>query len=178
MPSRTDLLITNLQESVKRLQTYMLTGLGASLFFALLAFSSEKGVTLQMPAVGSSLPISANLALAFALTVYWVAGSVSSLLVARVNRLVHILGKRGSPELVEAALLYPSVATFRVYGPRLGLALLPPTLVIIGSVQLWGDRLWSYLPMIGLLLLALPFLVLGFQLRTAIGGYPPDEFGD
>lgn len=177
MPSKSDLLVSNLQESVKVLQTLMLSGLGASLFFALLAFSSSREVILQAPAVGSSLPISTNIAYAIALSVYWIAGLMATLLVARANRLVFALRKE-SPGLVEPTLLYPSVVTLRVYGPRLGLSLLPPILVIIGAIRLWGDRLLSHQPLIGLAFLALPFLVLALQLRRAIGGYEPSAWGD
>jgi len=177
MPTRTELLISNLQESVKNLQRYMLSGLGAALFFGLLAFSGEKGVTLQFPAVATSLPISTSVAFAVALSLYWVAGLMATLLVARANRLVHTL-RDDSPELLEAVLLYPSVVTLRVYGPRLVLSLLPAALVLAGSVRLWGAQLLSPLPIIGLAFLALPFLVLTFQLRTAIGGYAPSPWGD
>jgi len=177
MPSKVDLLVSNVQQSVKSLQMYMLSGLSASLFFALLAFSGAKEVTLQAPAVGSALQISASVAFGVALTVYWVAGLMASTLVGRANRLVHLLHKE-APDLVEPALLYPSVVTLRVYGPRLGLCLLPAVLVILGSAQLWGRQLLSYLPVAGLIFLALPFLVLTFQLRTAIGGYSPSGFGD
>ena len=177
MPSKTDLLISNLQESVKNLQTYMLSGLAASLFFILLAFSGETGVTLQMPAVGTSLPISTSVAFAVALSAYWVAGFMATLLVVRANRLAHVLHAE-SPELLEATLLYPSVVTFRVYGPRLVLAMLPAVLVVIGSIRLWGTQLLAIEPIIGLAFLALPFLVLKYQLRTAIGGYSPSQWGD
>jgi len=177
MPSKVDLLVINLQESVKSLQMFMLSGLGASLFFALLAFSGAKEVTLQAPAVGSAVPISTSVAFAVALSVYWIAGLMATLLVARANRLVHVL-REESPELVEPALLYPSVVTLRVYGPRLGLSLLPAILVVAGSVRLWGSQLLSYLPIIGIMFLALPFVVLAFQLRTAIGGYLPSAWGD
>jgi hypothetical protein len=146
----------------------MLSGLGASLSFCLLAFSGAKEVTLQAPTVGSSLPISPNVAFAVALSVYWIAGFMATLLVARANRLVHVL-REESPELVEPVLLYPSVVTLRVYGPRLGLVLLPAILVVVGEVRLWGSQLLSYRPIIGLAFLALSFLVLAFQLRTAIG---------
>ena len=177
MPNRVDILVSNLEESVKSLQAFMLGGLGASLFFCLLAFSGAKEVTLQAPAVGSSLPVSTSAAFAVALSVYWIAGLMGSLLVARANRLVHVL-REESPELVESVLLYPSVVTLRVHGPRLGLALLPAILVVVGSVRLWGAELISYWPVVGLFLLAAPFLVLAFELRTAIGGYKPSRWGD
>jgi hypothetical protein len=177
MPTKTDLLVSNLQETIKSLQMFMLSGLGAALFFVLLAFSSKKEVTLQAPAVGSSLPISSNIALALSLSVYWIAGLMATLLVARANRLVHILRKE-SPELVEPVLLYPSVVTLRVYGPRLGLAILPAVLVIVGSVQFWGRQLYSLWPAIGLFFLAVPFPILAIELRSAIGGYTPSYWGD
>lgn len=177
MPSKADLLVSNLQESVKSLQMFMLSGLGASLFFALLTFSGTKEVTLHAPAVGSALQISTSIAFGVALSVYWIAGLMATLLVARANRLVHVL-REVSPELVEPTLLYPSVVTLRVYGPRLGLCLLPAILVLVGSVQLWGSQLLSYWPIIGLIFLILPFVVLAFQLRAAIGGYAPSSWGD
>ena len=102
---------------------------------------------------------------------------MATLLVARANRLVHVL-REEAPELVEPALLYPSIVTLRVYGPRLGLSLLPAILVIGGSVQWWGSQLLSSKPIIGLVFLARPFLVLAFELRTAIGGYAPSVWGN
>ena len=74
---------------------------------------------LQEPAAGSSVPIATNVAFAIALSVYWIASRMATLLVARANRLVHALHDV-SPDLVEAVLLYPSLVTLRVYGPRWG----------------------------------------------------------
>jgi hypothetical protein len=75
-------------------------------------------------------------------------------------------------------LLYPSVVTLRVHGPRLGLALLPAILLVVGSIRLWGADLFSYWPVVGLFLLTAPFLVLAFELCTAIGGYSASRWGD
>ena len=177
MASRIDVLLSNLQETVKDLQKYMLAGLGASLFFLLLVYSGVREVPLQASAVGSSLPVSSSVAVAIALSVYWVAGSAATLFVARADRLVYEL-RKVDKDLADAALLFPSIVTLRVYGPRLVLALLPPLLVVVGSIGLWGKQLLGYWPLFGQIMFCMPYVVLAFQLRTAIGGFRPSAWGD
>ena len=177
MATRIDVLLANLQETLKNIQTFMLSGLGGALFFALLAFSGAKEVPMQAPAVGSSLPIKAGIALAIALSVYWIAGVMATLFVARANRLVYELRKQDK-DLADAALLFPSVATLRVYGPRIILALLPAVLAVVGSIEIWGKQLLSLWAVFGQIMLCLPYVILGFEFRTAIGGYHPSDWGD
>lgn len=175
MPTRIDLLLGNFQETVKLLQTYMVAGLGASAFFALLTTSSAKEVQMQAPAVGSSLPIPTSIAVAIALAVAWATGAMATLLVDRARRLAEVI-YREDQGLLHAALSYPSVAVLRSAGPRLFLALAPAVLLLIGSVSYWGSKLASYWPATGLVMLLIPHLVLTFELRTPIGGQHAHEW--
>src|SRR5438552_2082784 len=107
MASRIDLLVSSFQETVRLLQTYMVSGLGASFFFIVLVFSTAKEVTIQAPAVGSSLPVSTNLALTVALAIYWAAGMMCTLLVDRARRLSEVILKADA-EIHDAVLSMPS----------------------------------------------------------------------
>jgi len=175
MPTRIDLLLGNFQETVKLLQTYMITGLGASAFFVLLATSSATEVQMQAPAVGSSLPVPTSIAIAIALAVAWATGAMATLLVDRARRLAEVIHEEDQG-LLDAALSYPSVATLRSGGPRLFLALAPAVLLLVGSVSFWGMKFASYWPAVGLVALLLPHLVLAFELRSPIGGQHTHEW--
>jgi hypothetical protein len=168
MVSRIELLISNLQETVKDLQRYMLAGLGAALFFVLLAFSGTKEVPFEAPTIGVSMPLDARVGLAIALSVYWVSSVISTLFVARAKRLVSEI-RKVDEAIAEAALLFPSIVTLREYGPRLMMALLPAVFAVIGSIGLWGKQLLSYWPTVGQIMLSLPYIVLAVELRTSIG---------
>ncbi len=169
MATRIDLLITSLQESVRLLQRYMVTGLGAAAFFALLVATGTKEVHLQAPAVGSSLPVSTSLAIAISLAVYWSAGAMASVLVERARRLVRVMHGEDA-ELLSAALSYPAVPTLPSHGPRVFLTLAPAVLVVYATVGFWGVRIAALWPIFGLLLLILPYVVLTYELRKPLGG--------
>ena len=119
-PEGKALLVTSFHETVKLVQSYMLSGLGSSFFFVVLAFSGAANLTIQAPAMGSSVPVSTNLALTLALAIYWAAGSMCTLLVDRVRRISLVL-HYAAPSLHIAAHSFPSVVLLRSYGPRLGL---------------------------------------------------------
>ena len=172
-PEGKALLVTSFHETVKLVQSYMLSGLGSSFFFVVLAFSGAANLTIQAPAMGSSVPVSTNLALTLALAIYWAAGSMCTLLVDRVRRISLVL-HYAAPSLHIAAHSFPSVVLLRSYGPRLGLALLPPALVFVGAIALWGRSLIAVWPTLGLLILLLPFVILACQLWRPIGGDQTD----
>lgn len=169
MPTRIDLLLGNFQETVRMLQTYMVTALGASAFFVLLASSGTKEVQMQAPAVGSSLPVPTSIAIAVALAVSWATGAMATLLVDRARRLAQVIHAE-DPALFDAALSYPSTATLKSAGPRLFLAIAPAVLMFVGVVSFWGMQLASYWPAAGVVALLLPHLVLAYELRAPIGG--------
>jgi hypothetical protein len=172
-PGGKALLVTSFHETVKLIQTYMVSGLGASFFFAVLVFSDVSDLTIQAPAVGSSLPVSANLALALALAIYWAAGLMCTLLVDRAKRISLVL-QYAAPSLHIAAHSFPSVVLLRSYGPRCGLALCPAALVLVGGIALWGRSLLALWPAFGFVVLLLPFVVLVCQLWSPIGGNGTD----
>ena len=169
MPTRIDLLVGNFQETVKQLQTYMVTALGAAAFFVVLATSSVKEVQMQAPAVGSSLPVPTTIAIAIALAVSWAASAMATLLVDRARRLADVI-HREDAVLFDAILSYPSTATLKSAGPRLFLALAPAALMLIGAVAFWGMQLATYWRVVGVVALLLPSLILAYELRAAIGG--------
>ena len=168
-PDGKALVVTSFQETVKLLQNYMLSGLGSSFFFVVLAFSGSAELTIQAPVVSSSLPVSTNIALTLALAIYWAAGSMCTLLMDRARRISLVLHV-AAPGLHIAAHSFPSVVLLRSYGPRCVLALLPPALVSVGAIALWGRDLLALWPAFGFFMLLLPFVVLLCQLWRPIGG--------
>jgi hypothetical protein len=107
--------------------------------------------------------------------VFWVAGVVASNTISRADRIVDAL--KAWPEILEAVLTYPSIATTRIHGPRIGAAILPVILLVVAMAMegAWPSDLYSIL---GLLLLLSPYITIAIQLWSPIGGYQPDKTGD
>ena len=174
-----DILISNLKEALNQLQRYMVFGLGTSLFLLTLAGTEPGRLSGDSPGIklpGELLPVPVSLSVAVSVVVsaYWVAGWLATIMVSRANHIVERL--RDSPELLEAALTYPSIPTTRVHGPRIGLAILPA--LFVGIAVFITSRQDSSKKVFALIMLALPYIVLAIQLRTAIGGQRPDRHGD
>ncbi|MEE8403471.1 MAG: hypothetical protein V3R93_06930 [Candidatus Hydrothermarchaeaceae archaeon] len=171
------ILVENLRIVLNRIERYMVLGIGSSLFMVLLANAAPElvktGEGVEIP--GVFLATDPGLAATVVLAVYWIAGFMASYTVSRAERIVEALTK--SPDILEAALTYPSIATTRIHGPRIGAALLPPVLLIV-TLLIEGGWPESYNSVFGFFIFAAPYIVLAFQLRLPIGGYKPDKFGD
>jgi hypothetical protein len=169
-----DILVENLRATLDRTQRYMVWGLGSSLFLLLLTLAEPgPGEKVQLP--GGFIPAEPGIVALVVTAVYWVAGALATFGVARANRIIG--ARQARPEILEAALTYPSLPTIRVHGPRIGAALLPPILFLWAFFQESGlpDSSYSW---IGLLILLAPYGTLAFELRRALGGLAPDEHGD
>jgi len=170
------ILVENLREALRLIQRYLFLGLSAAMLTAVLPSRRELGDASVSVTLPGGLPaVPSELASAVAIVVYWVSGALATFTVARAKRIVTEL--RAYPELLAAALTYPSIPTTRVYGPRIGAALLPPVLMCWAAFRSGDLRLDE--GGVGALVLALlPYLVLIGQLWRAIGGGVPDYHGD
>lgn len=184
------ILVDNLKESLHQLQRYMVFGLGSSLFLLVLVWSTRNRlsgeVSIKLPGEWLPGPVSLPIAAAIVLSTYWISGMLATIVVSRANHIVELLKDSlrlssedlsNSSKLLEAVLTYPSIPTTRVHGPRLGLALLPPIFIAVASLMS-ELRPNSYWRVVGLAMLVLPYIVLAVQLKTAIGGQPPDTHSD
>jgi hypothetical protein len=166
MPEPKELYVSNLTETLRQSQRYMTIGFGASLFFGLVVFAASlQGKEMRAPIGPVEVLVSQNTALALSVAVYWVAGLLATFFIARIASIISLLG---DPDLVIAALMYPSVLTTRPHAGRFGACFLPPLLVVIGMVRIFGMRLWGW-GILGMFLLVVPYLQLGWDLRQPIG---------
>lgn len=190
MSDEQKILMDNLKESLRQLQRYMVFGFGSSLFLLVLAGTTRNrisgDISIKLPSEFLPGPLSLPIAVAIVLSAYWISGVLATIGVSRANRIVEFLKdslKRSSEDLqssaklLEAVLTYPSIPTTKVHGPRIGLALLPAIFVVVAAV-LSELRPNSYGRVFFLVMLVLPYILLVVRLRTAIGGYGPDRFGD
>lgn len=167
MPEPTDLYITNLTETLRQSQRYMAIGFGASVFFTLVVFAAPlEFKEVKAPIGPVEVLVSQNTALALSVAVYWVAGLLATFFISRIASIILLL--RDS-DLVIAALMYPSVLTTKPGAGRLGSCFLPPLLVLIGMVRIFGKELLSLWWIVGMLCLLLPYFQLGWDLRRPIG---------
>jgi hypothetical protein len=161
-----ELYLSNLTETLRQSQRYMTIGFGASLFFALVVFAASlEFKEVRAPIGPVEVLVSQNTALALSVAVYWVAGLLATFFIARIASIILLLR---DPDLVIAALMYPSVLTARPHAGRFGACFLPPLLVVIGMVRILGRELWGWW-ILGMLFLVLPYLQLGWDLRRPIG---------
>lgn len=162
-----DLYLSNLTETLRQSQRYMAIGLGASLFFALVVFAAPVDVKQVRAPIGPlEVLVSQNTALALSITVYWVAGLLATFFISRIASIIVLLRDR---DLVIAALTYPSVLTTKPPAGRFGACFIPPILVAIGMVGIFGRELLGAWRIFGLFWLVLPYLQLGWDLRRPLG---------
>jgi len=175
-----DILISNLKEAFNQLQRYMVFGLGTSLFLLILA-GTEPGrlngdsLGIKLPGEFFPVPVSVSVAVSVVVSAYWIVGWLATIGVSRANHIVE--GLRDAPELLEAALTYPSIPTMKVHGPRIGLAFIPALFVGLAAF-ISGHRPHSFIEVFALIMLLLPYLLLTGRLWTAVGGQRPDKYGD
>ena len=168
-------LVENLKEAIRLLQRYLVSSLMAAGAFAALAWAPVDVVQIQMPL---PVPISRAVALLLLGAVYFVTGLLASLTLARANRICLLLRQSTDPLLIEAVLMYPSIPTIKVHGPRVGLSLLPPVLVVAGIVKIFGNKLFALWPIVGVLMLCITPFLIAYELRHALGGELPDFHED
>ena len=167
-------LVENLKEAIRLLQRYLVSSLMAAGAFAALAWAPVDVVRVeQLP-----VPISRVAALLVLGAVYFVTGLLASLTLARANRICLLLSQSMDPLLIQAVLMYPSIPTMRVYGPRVGLSLLPALFVIAGIVKIFGSELLAFWAIVGVIMLCIPSFVITYELRYALGGERPGFHGD
>ena len=167
-------LVENLKEAIRLLQRYLVSSLMAAGAFAALAWAPLDVVQVeQLP-----VPISRGAALLLLGAVYFVTGLLASLTLARAKRICLLLRQSTDPLLIEAVLMYPSIPTTKVHGPRVGLSLLPPVFVVAGIVKIFGNELFALWPIVGVLMLCVSPFLIAYELRHALGGELPDFFED
>jgi hypothetical protein len=162
-----DLYLSNLTETLRQSQRYIAIGLGASVFFALVVFAAPlEFKEVRAPIGPVEVMVSQNTALALSIAVYWVAGLLATFFISRIASIILLLR---DPDLVIAALMYPSILTTKPSAGRLGAWFLPPFLVVIGMVGIFGKELLGFGRILFMLFLAFPYLQLGWNLRRPIG---------
>ena len=182
-------LVENLKEAIRLLQRYLVSSLMAAGAFAALAWAPVDVVDIdQLP-----VPISRAAALLLLGAVYFVTGLLASLTLQRAKRICLLLRQSPTPSksesppvaaaktdplLIEAVLMYPSIPTIKAHGPRFGLSLLPPVLVVAGMVKILGSEIFGVWPIVGVLMLCVSPFWIAYELRHALGGELPDFHGD
>jgi hypothetical protein len=162
-----ELYLSNLTETLRQSQRYMAIGFGASLFFALVVFAAPLELKEVRAPIGPvEVLVSQNTALVLSVAVYWVAGILATFFISRIASIILLLR---DPDLVIAALMYPSILTTKPAAGRFGACLLPPLLVVIGMMQIFGKELLGSWWTLGMLCLVLPYVQLGWDLRRPIG---------
>ena len=164
-------LVENLKEAIRLLQRYLVSSLMAAGAFAALAWAPVDVVQVE---VQLPVPIARGAALLLLGAVYFVAGLLASLTLARAKRISLLLRQSTDPLLIEAVLMYPSIPTMKVHGPRVGLSLLPPVLIVAGLVKIFGKGLFAFWPIVGVLMLCLWSILIAYGLRHELGRELPD----
>lgn len=163
-------LVENLKEAIRLLQRYLVSSLMAAGAFAALAWAPvDVKVEAQLP-----VPISRSAALLLFGAVYFVTGLLASLTLDWANRICLLLRQSTDALLIDAVLMYPSIPTMKVPGPRVGLCLLPPVFIVAGIVKIFGKELFAFWPIFGVVMLCLPPLLIAYELRHALGRELPN----
>ena len=168
-------LVENLKEAIRLLQRYLVSSLMAAGAFAALAWAPVDVVQVEMQL---PVPISRGAALLLFGAVYVVTGLLASLTLARAKRIRLLLSQSTDALLIEAVLMYPSIPTIKVHGPRVGLSLLPLVFIVAGIVKIFGNELLGVWPIFGVLMLCISPVVIAWELRHALGGELPDFHED
>jgi len=173
-PGAREELVENLKEAIRLLQRYLVSSLMAAGAFAALAWAPVDVVRVEHLPV----PISRGAALLLLGAVYVVTGLLASLTLARAKRIRLLLSQSTDALLIEAVLMYPSIPTIKVHGPRVGLSLLPLVFIVAGIVKIFGNELLGVWPIFGVLMLCISPVVIAWELRHALGGELPDFHED
>ncbi len=165
---RETILLENLRESLNFYQRSLVWGMTAAAAFFFVTLSLDNSATLTVPVVYGEVSRPAAWGIAFGL--YYVLGILAASFLKNVKVILLKLKEvepEIAPDVLEAVLLYPSLATNISRSVRVGSALFPPTAIMIAfALRLYveagrGDGMkqetWWFLPLL-MLLMALPYL--------------------
>jgi hypothetical protein len=170
--------VANLTEALRQANRYLVSGLFSAVF--LFALSLDPGAfnssgSISLPGGLPPLPVRyARLALG---VIYWVSPILADFSLARAER-IGIYLQETNPELLKAAITFPSIATTRVHGPRWVTAFGPPVLVTVAG---WMTGFFAFTEkrIVLFVLSVLPYMALfAFRLRRSFGDLKPDAYGD
>jgi hypothetical protein len=166
-----DILADNLKEAIKDAHRHIVFGIGTSLFLLLLVIQDRWGSadkTIKVPFVDVNAERAIVQAIAGA--AYFISGYLAYLGVLRARRIMGRL--QTSPQLREAALMYPAIPTIIISGTRIAAIVLPAVLFLASTAPflftLKDDR-WQALLFV-MILASAPWILLVQQLR-----YPLSE---
>ena len=167
-----EILIDNFRESLRQLQVYIIWGIGSSLSYLILSTSVPKpGQTpASIPIPGAFIAIDPGIARVIALSIYWVVGAMATYAFERAQRIAETL--RNNPQLLNASLTFPSIATETYTLVRLIPALLPLFLFLSAIIAQWlkgeyrGDAMWGYI--FWMVIMVSPYLALASQMLSPI----------
>lgn len=166
------ILVDNLREALRQIQRLLAAGLLASLIFLIIEVRPSDVV--QLPA--GLPPVTKFIAEGLLMAAYWSVGIQAGLVVGRAHRIAKVLAR--SPELRDAVLTYPSVATTNAWGPRLAATLVPPILASVALVRSEKPPFEWVFVIVSLLVPIAPYAWLAYSLRYPIGGPPAAPYGE
>lgn len=193
-PEALKILVENLKTAITQIERYLLIGLGASIFVAVLATTQAAVKGNESPAKGNESSVKANeplvdlhsgylpgpvsvttakdLAVFSYLAVTWLA----SIYLARADRIAALL-RNYSPILLKVTVTYPSIPTIRSTFVRLGPVIVPLLLFAYAAYR------FDYLPneqgrIFAWLLFAAPALTLASYMWHPISDFEWEGFSD
>lgn len=153
----------NLKETLSQIQTYLIWGIGSALSFFILSSTNPTSTTIQVPLPGAFISVTPGLAETIALAICWISGALASYAHERAQRIV--LSLQHNREMLDALLLYPSIATEIYSAVRVAPAFISAVLLITGLISKWTslqvEILWRVFVF---LILLSPYLYLIIQL--------------
>jgi uncharacterized damage-inducible protein DinB len=170
MGNTDQLLKENIIEALKQVHQYIVLGLGTSASALALALKTTAvGAQSSVTVPGTFVAVDPQAARAVLLAVCFVAGAMAYYSADAANRIAQRM--KTSPELLEVAGTYPSIATFRFPGVRYVAALLPflfAVITLLISAHHHTLPTWSAL-WIGLVLIGSAYISLAMELQKPIG---------
>ena len=167
MPDPKDILVENLRDTVRQIQRYMVVGIGSAFLSIAIA---RRGPELWASGQNFYLPIlcvevDPGLAGITLIVAHVIFGSMAVSATSRVGRIAKEIGDK---KLVNAALMYPSIATAQFSVLRIGSAMLPPLLILAGYLveQVRGETTFEVAAFVGFLVISVPYFILAYRLRT------------
>lgn len=172
MANHNDILIANLNETIKSAQTYLLTGNGAALFLFVLAVQGKlaKGTPEQdwsIPFVGLSAPTFT--AALIALAIYILSGLLVHSFLTHSKRIqARLSAECSGTAVLDTVLTYPSLLTISLT-MQMGATLLPALLGACALLLAYYDGHGFWKAAWTGTVCALPYLILTWRLFTARG---------
>ena len=169
MAERDDVLLENLREALRQVQRYTVWGIGSALSYFALATTDLGSTSVDVPvpgSFGSFVSVNTEFAKVLALAIFWVAGAMAVYTHEGAIRISRAL--QCNPDLLRAALTFPSIAT-EIYGlVRVSAALIPAGLVLTGLVLDAGLRAYigSTALLMGTAVLLSPYIVFAIELGS------------